>query len=337
MRRAASGSDTGLTTRRRGPTSVGVVLAAAVVVAVVVSACLPPSPPPPPKPPVLAAACAHTLVSSSPGTVASGALAETSGITASRRAAGVWWAHNDSGDTARVFAIGNDGRDLGEFALSGASAVDWEDIAVGPGPSAGVSYLYVGDIGDNAKARTSVQVYRAPEPLVNPAAAPGAPQTLTDVATLNLVYPDGAHDAEALLVEPAAGAVFVITKDLVGGVAQVYRAPANRPAGSTTTLTKVATVSLGAGQGVTAADITPAGDVVALRTYFSVVLYPRLSGQSVAQAFDQASCAGSAPPFGSATPASEAQGEAIGFTHDGRGYVTVSEGSHPALHQFVAP
>ena len=57
--------------------------------------------------------------------------------------------------------------------MSGATAVDWEDIAAGPGPVSGVAYLYLADIGDNAKARTSVQVYRVREPLVNPSVAPG--------------------------------------------------------------------------------------------------------------------------------------------------------------------
>jgi hypothetical protein len=312
-------------------------VAIVVAVAAVVGACQPPPPPPPPKPPVLEAACAHTLTASTVGSIASNALSETSGIAASRRVSGVWWVHNDSADGARVFAIGNDGRDLGEFDLAGAAAVDWEDIAVGPGPVAGAPSLYLADIGDNAKSRSSVQVYRVAEPLVDPTAAPGPPQTLSGVATLNLTYPDGPHDAEALLIDPITGDLFVVTKDLVGGVAQVFRAPANLGGGSTTTLTQVATVSLGPGQGVTGADVTPAGDVVALRTYLSVVLYPRPTGQPLAQAFSEASCAGSAPPFGTATPASEPQGEAIGFTRDGRGYVTVSEGAHAALHQFLAP
>ena len=300
-----------------------------------VTACLPP--PPPAKPPVLAAASASTLVRSAPGTVASSSLAEISGIAASRRTAGVFWVHNDSGDTARVFAIGADGRDLGEFALSGATAVDWEDIAAGPGPVSGVAYLYLADIGDNAKARASVQVYRVREPSVNPSVAPGPAQTLGGVATLTFTYPDGPHDAEALVVDPTTGELFVVTKDLVGGVAQVFRAPANLAGGTTTALTQVATVSLGLGRGVTGADVTPNGDVVALRTYVSVVLFPRPSGQSLGQAFSRASCAGAAPAFGSGTPASEPQGEALGFTRDGRGYVTVSEGAHPVLHQFVAP
>ena len=310
------------------------VVVAALAVATLASACLPP--PSPSKPPVLAAACAHTLVGSTPGIVVSNAITEASGIAASRRVDNVWWVHNDSGDTARVFAISTTGQTLGEYLLSGATAVDWEDIAVGPGPTAGVSYLYVGDIGDNAKSRSSVQVYRVPEPLVNPAAPVSSPQTLTGVATIDLQYPDGPHDAEGLFVDPTSRDVFVVTKDLVGGVAGVYRAPA--PVGGTsTTMTKVATVALGPLQGVTAADITPAGDVIALRTYLGVFLYPRTSGTTVAQAFSQSSCAGAAPPVNGGWPGSEPQGEALGFTRDGRGYVTLSEGAHPPLHRFVAP
>jgi hypothetical protein len=311
----------------------GVALAA-LAVAALASACLPP--PSPPKPPVLAAACAHTLVGSTPGIVLSNSVTEASGVAASRRVDNVWWVHNDSGDTARVFAISTTGQTLGEYVLSGASAVDWEDIAVGPGPSAGVSYLYVGDIGDNATSRSSVQVYRVPEPLVNPASPLSTAQTLPDVAAIDLAYPDGPHDAEGLFVDPGSRDLFVVTKDLAGGVAGVYRAPAPA-AGVTTTMTKVASVALGALQGVTGADITPAGDLIALRTYLSVFLYPRTSGATIAQAFSQSSCAGVAPPLNGGWPGSEPQGEALGFTRDGRGYVTLSEGAHPPLHRYVAP
>jgi hypothetical protein len=305
------------------------VAVAAIAVAAVASACLPPPPPPPPKPPVLEAACANTLVASSPGTVASDAIKEASGIASSRRVDGVWWVHNDSGDTARVFAINSTGQTLGEYALSGATAVDWEDMAVGPGPSAGVSYLYLGDIGDNGNARASVQVYRVAEPMVDPSNPLVTPQALTGVTTLTLHYPDGAHDAEGMFVDPSTHDVFVVTKDLVGGVAQVYQAPAPSD-GSSTTMNKVATVPLGMWQGVTGADITPAGDVIALRTYFTVFLYPRTAGSTVGQAFAQPSCQGAAS-------AAEPQGEAVGFTRDGRGYVTLSEGVHVPLHRFIAP
>jgi hypothetical protein len=310
------------------------VVVAALAVAGLATACVPP--PPPSQPPVLSAACARTLVGSTPGIVVSDAIREASGIAASRRVDNVWWVHNDSGDSARVFAISTAGVTLGEYSLTGASAIDWEDIAAGPGPTAGVSYLYVGDIGDNAKSRASVQVYRVPEPLVNPASPQSTPQALSGVETLDLKYPDGAHDAEGLFVDSTTRDVFVVTKDLAGGVAGVYRAPAPVP-GSTITMSKVATVSLGALQGVTGADITPAGDVIALRTYLGVFLYPRTSGATIAQAFAQSSCVGAAPPVNGGWPGSEPQGEALGFTRDGRGYVTVSEGVHAPLHRFVAP
>jgi hypothetical protein len=285
-------------------------------------------PPDPCPPKVLDAACRNVLVASTPGTVASPAVVELSGLSASRRNPGVWWAHNDSGDTARVFAFGDDGRDLGVYTLNAASALDWEDIAVGPGPTVTVNYLYVGDIGDNFRVRASVNVYRVAEPAVNAAAPTPPPRSLNDVARLTLRYPDGAHDAEALLVDPSTGDLFIVTKE-GSGTSQVFRAPANLAGGSTTTMTQVATVALGAGQLVTAADVTPEGDVVALRTYGAVTLFERKSGTPLGQAFAGNKCAGAT--------AAEAQGEAIGFTRDGRGYATASEGAHPALHRFTAP
>src|SRR5204863_6202834 len=158
------------------------------------------------------AACRGDLVASTPGTVASNAVTELSGISAGRLTDGVWWVHNDSGDSARVFAVGTDGRDLGQYALGGASAIDWEDIALGPGPTAGVNYLYVGDIGDNAKTRASIQVYRVAEPVVDTSVTSPPPlQTLTGVAKLTFAYPDGPHDAEALLVDPSSGEMFIVT------------------------------------------------------------------------------------------------------------------------------
>src|SRR5262249_2944115 len=173
---------------------------------------------------VLNAACTGTLVASTPGKIANDEITELSGIVSSRRTNGVWWVHNDSGDSARLFAVGNDGRSLGEFHLAGVTATDWEDIGIGKGPKAGVSYLYGADIGDNAKARPSVQLYRVPEPAVDPAKSASAPQTLDGVDTLTLTYPDGPHDAEAFFVDPKTGRLYIVSKQL--GAAGVYRAPA---------------------------------------------------------------------------------------------------------------
>lgn len=284
----------------------------------------------PTKPPVLDAACKATLVASTPGTIASNAVSELSGIASSRRTENVWWGHNDSGDTARVFAFGSDGRDLGTYALAGAAANDWEDMAAGPGPIVGTQYLYVADIGDNARARPSIRVYRTPEPLVDPNAPTPAPQTLNAVDTLTFTYPDGAHDAESLLVDPVLGALYIVTKEMAGP-SKVFKAPANLASGSSTILAQVATLTLGSGLAAlaTGADVTPAGNVVAVRSYSKVVMFERKAGTPLEASLLGVPCVGAT--------ANEMQGEAIGFSRDGRAYVTASEGAHPALHRFAAP
>ncbi|HEX5083464.1 MAG TPA: hypothetical protein VFY40_15570, partial [Blastocatellia bacterium] len=78
---------------------------------------------------------------------------ESSGIVASRRNTGVLWTHNDSGGKPFIFAFNRRGKHRGVWRVTGAGAVDWEDMAIGPGPGRGLSYLYIGDIGDNLKKR----------------------------------------------------------------------------------------------------------------------------------------------------------------------------------------
>src|SRR5215510_12090696 len=89
---------------------------------------------------------------------------ESSGIAASRRNAGIFWTHNDSGDGPFVYAFDRQGKHRGVWQVTGANAIDWEDMAIGPGPRRGRSYLYLGDIGDNSKKRDQITVYRVAEP-----------------------------------------------------------------------------------------------------------------------------------------------------------------------------
>jgi hypothetical protein len=274
------------------------------------------------------AVCGGKIVASSAGPISNPAITEASGLAASIRNPGVLWVHNDSGDSARVFALGSDGATRATYTLAGASAVDWEDMAVGRGPVADTSYLYLGDIGDNAAARPEIVVYRVAEPAVT--GSPGA-ATLTSVAALHLKYPDGAHDSEALFVDPTNGQLYLIEKKLAGGPVGIYRAPANLANGSTTTLTKVGTLTLPTGLtgAVTAADSAPDGHAIAVRTYGSVLLWDRATGATPAEILAKGPCRGPVP--------AEIQGEAIAFDADTRGYVTVSEGANPTLHRYRAP
>jgi hypothetical protein len=276
--------------------------------------------------PIAQAACDGTLVASAPGTLQDPALIEVSGLAVSAQNPGTLWAHNDSGDSARLFAISDSGAPRVTYALAGATAVDWEDLELGRGPVAGTPYLYAGDIGDNAATRTEIVVYRVPEPVVSGSGT----QTLTGVDKLTLRYPDGPKDAEALLVDPRSGEIVIIQKALGGGPVGVYRAPANLAAGSTTVLTRIGTLNLpnGLANAVTAADITPDGDSIVVRTYGSVRLYSRRN-ETIMVGLTLPACVGPLP--------AEKQGEAVAFRPDGRAYITVSEGGAAVLHRYDAP
>ncbi|MEK0612434.1 PE family protein, partial [Mycobacterium ulcerans] len=277
------------------------------------------------------AAAGRDLVASNAGPITNASLDEISGIESGVANPNIYWVHNDSGDTARVFAIdAKSGATLGTYTLSGAKASDWEDIAIGPGPVPGQSYLYLGDIGDNGLSRSAIAVYRVPEPIVTGTAANPVTTTLTGVDTLNLKYPDGPHNAEALMVDPRTGRMLIIDKTSSGNPA-IYSAPTGLASGSTTTLQDVGTLALPSGSSylVTGADVSPDGTQLAVRTYGHVYLWNRDPSQDIWMALAQPAVAGPTPD--------ESQGEAIAFHPDGNSYVTVSEGTNQNLHNFDAP
>src|SRR5206468_2956607 len=102
-------------------------------------------------------------------TVENGAVREASALAASRRAPGVYWTLNDSGNEPLLFAFDASGRNLGTFRVDGARNVDWEALQVGPRRDGGFA-LYIGDSGDNDRIRRESAIYRVPEPDVTGAA-----------------------------------------------------------------------------------------------------------------------------------------------------------------------
>ncbi len=167
---------------------------------------------------------------------------ESSGIAASRRNAGIFWTHNDSGDGPFVYAFDRQGKHRGVWRVTGAKAIDWEDMAIGPGPRRGRSYLYLGDIGDNSKKRDQITVYRVAEPQVTPKDSSSTVQNPRDTEAADVIrlkYPDGKYDAEALLIHPFTGDLYVITK-VMGAPARVYKLRAPAPKSGVSTLSYVA-------------------------------------------------------------------------------------------------
>ena len=260
-------------------------------------------------------------------------ITESSGL-ASSSTPGIVFTHNDSGDEPRFFAVDDQGRTRTTYTLPIPQARDWEDMARGPDEQ-GRSSLWFGDIGDNNATRDlGLLVHRIPEP------EPTSRETVTTEppASFRLRYPDGPGDAEALLVHPRTGRLYVVTKPLAGP-AKVYAAPEALDPDAPNELALVAEVDLeptgtegGPGIGalaqllVTAGDISPDGRHVALRTYTDVYEWP-LQGDDVAAAFDQRPTVTPLPPT--------RQGEGLAYTGDGTAVLVSTEGAAAPVHRLT--
>ncbi|HTG44750.1 MAG TPA: hypothetical protein VK633_09485 [Verrucomicrobiae bacterium] len=256
------------------------------------------------------------------GAIDSEDITEASGLAASWRNPGVFWTHND-GSGEKIFALSADGRLLATFKL-GKSVDDVEDIAVGPGPDAQLSYLYVGDVGSNTGNRDEVKVLRTAEPQV-------ASEPSTDtvdfgkVESFRLEYPEGKFDAEAILVDPIARDLYVVTKETSG--AHLFLAHLDDlQAGETITLEAVAELEFSK---VAGGAISRDGQLIALRREDAAYLWTRSPGQTIVEALS--STASALPIVG---PPDEPNGEAITFLLDSSGYITLSEGEEQPLFAF---
>jgi hypothetical protein len=243
-------------------------------------------------------------------------LKEASGIAASRNNPGVLWTENDSGNSNVVYAIDSQGRNLGTYALPGNT--DNEDIGIGPGPVANVSYLYVTDIGDNNSDRTNIAIYQTPEPAVYfwQTNSPVSDRAMKGARTIFFTYPDGAHNAEAEFVDPVTGDWFVLTKE---DTSSIYTAPKSQlDATNNILLTFVQTLAFKKPSG---ADISPSGNEIVVRQENFAQIFTRTNGQSISSAFSGTAI--SIPVVGTAN--GEPNGEAIGFDYYGGGYFTLSD------------
>jgi hypothetical protein len=264
-------------------------------------------------------------------TVPDDRLNELSGIAVSVRNPGVVYVHNDSGDSSRFFALSPYAVTMGTFYFNGdpnvkpLGVIDCEDMTVAPGPN-GESYLYIGDIGDNNAVRKYITIYRMKEPVISHG------NSTADLATahLTLRYPDGARDAETLMADPVDKLLYIASKREDSVI--LYSTPLNFTAGDTVTLTKQAKLFF-AGYGqtkwITGGSIAHDGNGILLKTYTQVFYWKRSSGIPVWKTML------STPTILPYTP--EPQGEAIGFTVDGKGYYTITEGKHPTLYHYLLP
>lgn len=252
------------------------------------------------------------------GNLSDPALNEVSGMARGRRDNSVLWVHEDSGAKADVHALTLTGQTRQTFRLTGVTAKDWEDMDVGPGPQAGVNYLFLGDIGG---VRSSVTINRVPEPTVT------GPVGITSLAgTQQIVarYPDGSHNAEAMAVG-ADGTIYVITKETT---TKVYAIPYPQSTSSVTTMTKVAAGTLGPKTDVSGADIRPDGRALIVRGYRNAWTWPINLGEPMATSLARTPCLTN-------TYRAEKQGEAIGFLGNDGSYMSTGEQVNAVVRQYT--
>ncbi|WP_169951630.1 hypothetical protein [Microbispora sp. H11081] len=235
------------------------------------------------------------------------AIDESSGLYASALHEGVVWTVNDGEGPVRLFAAGPDGRTRAVVTLAGVTGVDTEALG-GAVDEDGASWIYVGDIGGVPKPRPDgILVHRFAEPdtLVTQA----VPST-----TYRLVYPDGQHDAEALLVDPNTRQLYVVTKSDQGG--DLYSAPLALSAEGTNPLTHVAKIPQVVSDGL----ITAKGAVV-LRGYNKIRVWDKPGGQ-VSWVIDLPQ---------------QPQGEGLALSADGSALLISSEQPSTPVHRLDLP
>ena len=209
---------------------------------------------------------------------------------------------NDSGDGPYLYTV--DARTGATSAVTTYSTDDVTDVeAVAPGPG---GIVWVGDIGDNRSARSGISVYRV-RPSLHGHREVAAPRC-------DLGYPDGARDAETLLVHPRTGRLYVVSKSVFGGT--VYVAPRHLATGSPNALRPFARVD----GLITDGSFLPDGKHVVLRTYGSASVYTFPDFRLV----------------GTVRLPAQRQGEGISVSADGRVLVS-SEGVHAPVLEVTLP
>lgn len=257
-------------------------------------------------------------------TIGDARLSEISGMAATRNGYVVIDDSSDDASRRKVFFL-NQRCKVSRTLSYPSRPRDTEDLA-----SAADGTLWVGDIGDNNLSRTTVGLWKL---------APGAKTPVL----YRLRYPDGPHDAEALLLA-GDGTPIIVTKD--PGTADIYTPATTLHAGATVTLKRVGQFtipntktsnpfSLFGRVLVTGAANSPDGRRVALRTYSDAFEFEVPDGNVIAALT-------TGKPHIVALP-DEPQGESIAYGTDGTSLLTVSEstgqpaGTRPTILRYGIP
>ncbi|GIE99322.1 hypothetical protein [Paractinoplanes rishiriensis] len=245
-------------------------------------------------------------------------LSEISGLAATATGYVVVNDGSDDADRRRIFFLDRD-CEVSRTVKYPSRPRDTEDLAVGPDGT-----VWVADIGDNSRTRTTIALWRL---------EPGGRKP----ELIRMAYPDGAHDAEAMLSTPG-GTPIIVTK--TAGSAGVYVPDGLLSTGKTTTLRLAGSVSLPSTATsnpfglpgrmvITGGAVSPDGRRAVLRTYADAFEFDVPDGD-VVEAITKGK------PRETPLP-DEPQGESIAYSPDGTSLLTVSEVNQPPANVLRYP
>ncbi|MFJ5225387.1 WD40 repeat domain-containing protein [Streptomyces sp. NPDC088400] len=236
-------------------------------------------------------------------TIKDSRITESSGLAASRSHPGVYWTHNDSDDGPYIYAVDSrTGETVATITMKGVGDPrDVEAISVGSDGN-----VYVGDIGDNLNGSWDhVWIYRFPEPERLKDATVRATQ-------FTVRYADGPRDAEAMMVHPKTGRVYIASKNEDGG--GLYEGPAELTSSGSNTFRRIGGVPW-----VTDGAFSPDGKELVLRSYFSARGYAWKNGRLGVDHRVRAPIQG--------------QAESVTYTADGSALMFGSEGEQSGVER----
>ena len=240
-----------------------------------------------------------------------GKVDEASGIADSKLNTGYLWVEEDSGNLPAITLISNTGVYRKSIFIKGATNRDWEDMMLGPGPQENVNYIYLADVGDNSEANSNYFIYRFPEPSITTDSV-----FVWDKITFK--YPDGSHDAEAIIMDNISKDIYIITKrDARSGI---YKLPYPQNTTGIITATFVTELTF---TGTTSAASSVNGSEIVIKTYTGIYYWKRQAGETIEAVLSK--------PSISLGYVVEPQGESICFKNDNSGFFTLSE------RPFISP
>jgi hypothetical protein len=227
----------------------------------------------------------------------SSVIKEASGIADSKAVPQTLWVEEDSGNPPQLYSLNYDGSVRKKVYIKGATNHDWEDMALSD------DSIYIAETGDNNLVRLEYAIYKFPEPTADV-------DTVYGFEKVRFQYPDGSHNAEAILVDPVTKDILIITKS--DSPARIYKI-AYPYSNTLNTAIQVGQLTYDV---VTGAALSPDGKEIIVRTYSTLYHY-NCDGRSILAALQTAP---TSLPY-----TMEPQGEAVGFTANNSGFFTLSE------------